>query len=404
MKNAATVKPTLYKHKKLKDGRHPVILQIIKDRKVKRISLGYSAFTTEWDFKKNQPSKKHPDQMELQAVISKKISDYTKQVLELDRKTDSYTADHIVTTVKRKASTATVVKYFDAVISDLKAANKIGNAEVYTLCRNQVSKFNNERDIRFSQIDYSWLTKFENACIERGCKKGTVSNYLRTLRALFNRAIKEKLLTPDIYPFKEYRVGKLKTATQKRALKVEQIAAIENAEVEYESRLWHSRNLFLFSYYTIGTNLADLASLTWVENIKGDRIVYERAKTKKLYNIVLTEKAFRIVDYYQTNRTDKYVFPIYSEDAHKTAEQRNNRLHKVMRQTNNDLRDIAALCGIAENVTTYVARHSAATILKRKGVSTAIISEILGHDSEETTQIYLDSFSNEVIDTAISML
>lgn len=403
MKNAASVKPTLYTHKKLKDGKHPIILQIIKDRKVKRISLGYAATKKEWDFKNNKPSKQHPHQLELQTLIDSKIAQYSKQVLELDRKTEVYTADNIIATVKRKASTATVLKYFDVVIAELKANNKVGNAEVYTLCRNLVSKFSNGKDLRFTQIDFTWLTKFENSCLERGCKKNTVSNYLRTLRALFNRAIKEKLITPDVYPFKDYRVGKLKTATQKRALKAEQIEAIENTKPEFETRLWHSKNLFLFSYYTVGTNLADLANLTW-ENIKGNRVTYERAKTKKLYNILLTDKALKILEYYKTIQVDNYVFPIYSENTHKTAEQRNNRLHKVMRQTNDDLRTLAGICGIEENLTTYVARHSAATILKRKGVSTSVISEILGHESEEVTQTYLDSFENSVLDTAVSLL
>lgn len=403
MKNAASIKPILYLHKELKDGKHPVMLQIIKDRKVRRISLGYSATKKEWDFKNNKPSKQHPHQLELQAVIANKISEYNKQVLDLDRKTEIYTTDNIIASVKRKANTATVVKYFDHVIAELKQANKIGNAEVYTLSRNVIVKFTGSKDIRFTQIDFAWLTKFENSCIERGCKKNTVSNYIRTLRALFNRAIKEKVITPEVYPFKDFKVGKLKTATLKRALALDQMQKIESLVLEPNTSLWHSKNIFLFSYYTIGTNLADLANLAW-ENIKNNRLTYERAKTKKSYNISLNEKANGILEIYRNLQTDKYVFPIYREDTHKTAEQKNNRLHKVMRQTNNDLRTIAAKCDIDENVTMYVARHSAATILKRKGVSVSVISELLGHETEEITQIYLDSFENSILDNATALL
>ena len=49
-------------------------------------------------------------------------------------------------------------------------------------------------------------------------------------------------------------------------------------------------------------------------------------------------------------------------------------------------------------------RHSYATVLKRSGVSTAIISESLGHSSEKVTQIYLDSFENSQIDEAMKNL
>ena len=75
-----------------------------------------------------------------------------------------------------------------------------------------------------------------------------------------------------------------------------------------------------------------------------------------------------------------------------------------MRQTNDDLREIAKLCHIEENLTTYVARHSAATVLKRIGVSTSVIKELLGHETEEITQTYLDSFENTVLDAAVNLL
>jgi site-specific recombinase XerD len=55
-------------------------------------------------------------------------------------------------------------------------------------------------------------------------------------------------------------------------------------------------------------------------------------------------------------------------------------------------------------LTTYVARHSQATIMKKAGIPTSIIKEIMGHSSERVTQIYLDSFDNEQIDNAMKKL
>ena len=403
MKNSASIKPILYIHKTLSNGKHPILLQVIKDRKVKRVSLGYSASKSEWDFKNNKPAKKYPYQVELDAVIKKKEAAFSKQAMTLDLETEDFTAETLVSNVKRKRSYATVLKYFDEVITQMKKANQIGNAEVYTLSRNSVKKFTNGIDLRFNQIDYLWLTKFEAECIERGCKQNTVSNYLRTLRALYNRAIKEKIISLDIYPFREYKIGKLNTATQKRALKLEQIEKIEKLELASDSRLLKSKYIFLFSYYTMGTNIVDIAGITW-DKIRDGRLQYKRAKTDKLYNITMNEKALAILEHYKALQTDKYIFPIYSEDIHTTAQQRNDRLHKVMRQTNDDLREIAKMCQIDENLTTYVARHSAATVLKRKGISTSYISELLGHETEEITQTYLDSFENAELDAAVNLL
>ena|GEM_PF-3507660 len=98
--------------------------------------------------------------------------------------------------------------------------------------------------------------------------------------------------------------------------------------------------------------------------------------------------------HYREQRTDNYIFPIYSEAVHITAKQKSNRLHRIMQRINEDLKEIARKCEINENLTTYVARHSAATILKHKGVSTTVISELLGHETESVTQVYLDSFES----------
>ncbi len=67
---------------------------------------------------------------------------------------------------------------------------------------------------------------------------------------------------------------------------------------------------------------------------------------------------------------------------------------------NRDLKEIGRLAKIDEPLTTYVARHSYATILRKSGVATAVISQAMGHDSEKTTKIYLESFENSVVDKA----
>lgn len=71
---------------------------------------------------------------------------------------------------------------------------------------------------------------------------------------------------------------------------------------------------------------------------------------------------------------------------------------------NKRLKEIGEDLGLPLTLTTYVARHSQATVLKRAGVSTAVIREIMGHSSERVTQIYLDSFDNEQIDNAMKHL
>ena len=138
------------------------------------------------------------------------------------------------------------------------------------------------------------------------------------------------------------------------------------------------------------------------DNIIDNRLVYFRKKTKKLIKLPLQEKAIRIIQYYQ-NKNRKYIFPILF-DTHVSELQKRYRIHDVIADINKYLKEIGKELNIPINLTTYVARHSFATVLKREGVSTSIICESLGHSSEKVTQIYLDSFENSQIDAAMQNL
>ena len=99
-----------------------------------------------------------------------------------------------------------------------------------------------------------------------------------------------------------------------------------------------------------------------------------------------------------------YLFPILDVKIHKTPLQKQNRIHKILGKVNTNLKLIATQLGVEGNLTTYVARHSFASVLKKSGVNIALISEALGHSDIATTQIYLDSFDNEQIDEAMQNL
>jgi site-specific recombinase XerD len=90
--------------------------------------------------------------------------------------------------------------------------------------------------------------------------------------------------------------------------------------------------------------------------------------------------------------------------VHRTEQQIFNRIVKVLRKVNRDLKEIGREAEISIPLTTYVARHTYATVLKREGVNVALISESLGHSNIQTTQIYLDSFENSQIDEAMKHL
>ena len=150
-----------------------------------------------------------------------------------------------------------------------------------------------------------------------------------------------------------------------------------------------------------GINFVDMAYLT-KENILDGRLVYTRHKTGKLIKLPLQEKAIELIQKYSKS-DNPYLFPILFS-YHKTEQQQRNRIHKVISKVNIRLKAIGKELGLPIDLTTYVARHSFATSLKRSGVSTSLICEALGHSSERVTQIYLDSFGNDQMEDAMKNL
>lgn len=228
----------------------------------------------------------------------------------------------------------------------------------------------------------------------------TISTRIRHLRAVFNLALLEHAIKSDCYPFHIYKVSKLNRATAKRALSKTDIQNI----MEYQGKSPMEQlaiDLFIFSYICAGINFIDMAKLKQ-SNIQENQLVYNREKTKKLIIVPLQEPAMQIIEKY-SNGKSPFIFPILS-NFHKSEVQIANRLHKVLAKINKHLKEIGVKLNLPIPLTTYVARHSFATVLKRAGVSTSIISESLGHSSERITQVYLDSFDKEQIDTAMKAL
>ena len=139
------------------------------------------------------------------------------------------------------------------------------------------------------------------------------------------------------------------------------------------------------------------------ENLRDNRIAYKRQKTGKRISFILQPYAIEILKRYES-RSDNYIFPILDDSNHKTVEQQIRRIKKITYVVNKNLKKIGEVIGLSIPLTTYVSRHSFATILKRSGVNITIISEALGHSDLKTTQIYLDSFENSQIDEAMKNL
>ena len=392
-----TIKVLCYKSKTLSNGEHPLMLCVCKDKKRKYQSLGISVSAIHWDFKNNRLKEDSPDYARIQLIIDSEISKIKRKALDNRLEGKEFTATTLLETAD-KQPIQTVGELYLKHIDNLKRENRVRYAGMYQVSYNSFVKFNKHLDIPFIDIDILWLKRYEQWMKSQNFAINTIGTRLRHLRVIFNQALDMKLITTDNYPFRAYKVAKVSQQTAKRALSKEDIVNIINYKGKSKLEIL-AIDVFAFSYFTAGINFIDMALLK-SENIMDSRIIYYRHKTKKRIIVPLQQKAIELIEKY---RGGAYLFPILSE-YHKTEIQKADRLHKVLSKVNKYLKRIGEELKLPISLTTYVARHSYATVLKRSGVPTSIISESLGHSTERITQVYLDSFGNEQMNEAMKNL
>ena len=398
---STSVKVILYSSKTLKNGEHPVMLRVIKNRKPKYLSTGFNCSKELWDEKSNLPKKKHPLYNEAKLMIAQKVLEADKLVLELESDSKNLSASEITKKLKKsKSDNYLVLEYFDIVSERLSASAEIKNSKVYSDTKRNISLYTKGVDFSFSDVDYEFLKKFEEFLKAKKQAENSIYLYLRTFRALFNRAIKENVCHEKYYPFNKFSLSKYnKIKTQKRSITQIELDRIINLDLSNDNKLIDTRNIFLFSYYCRGINFIDISLLKW-ENINNGRLTYVRKKTKELFGMALLKPVLEIIEAYRPftyKNKDSYIFPIFN-DNHITPSALFNRREKMNKMINQNLKKIATLASIDQNLTIYVARHTFANIMKNKGVPNNYISEMMGHDSEATTKIYLQNFSDSVLD------
>jgi integrase/recombinase XerD len=406
----ATAKIIRYISKKPDDGRNPILLQIIAERKVKKMSLGNDFFCLgdQWDATKREFTRKFPNYKERNKTIKSlevRAVSIIDDFLRTGKPFTFKSFEDIFRGSDKKA--ANVFDFFDELIKEMNEKGKIGNRNAYSNTKRSLKKFVPNTKLVFSDIDYKFLTRFENQLLTTGCGESGVRFYMRTIKAVINTAIRRDCLSKELYPFKNqlnsdgYNFSHLKSTAQPRALSKADLDKIKNFSTSEEPHLNFAYKMFMFSYYSRGMNFLDMAELR-KKDIYNNRINYNRSKTGKQFSINLGEPLKMIINEFYTEGSD-FVFPIL-KNTHKTPQQMKDRINKMQNKVNQQLKEIAKILNIDVILTFYVARHSYATTLQRGNADVAKISEAMGHNDSSTTKAYLKRFENSEIDELDSLL
>ncbi len=290
------------------------------------------------------------------------------------------------------------IKLFRDYIAALKKEERLGTAATYNTTLN--SLLNIKANIRVNEITKSFLQRYEGLSRDKGHSETTIGINLRNIRTIVNVAIKEGYMKKDKYPFAGYSIPSGRNI--KKSLTWENIQALLHFHPEDEKQE-KALDLWKFSYLCNGMNIADIAQLQDC-HISGDFLQFQRTKSKRTakqrlpIRVALHPMAKEIIKKWKQS-DNPYIFNIFQPGL--SAVTQKNRIDRAIKKVNNNIQPVfkklEISIGSTNRITTYAARHSFATTLKRKGVPTDEISEYLGHSSLTTTRAYLDSFEDTLL-------
>lgn len=296
---------------------------------------------------------------------------------------------------KTKASKVqSFFKLVEACIQRLYEQDKSKTAENYACSLSQFKQFRKDQDISIKELSVNLMKDFQSYLIGKGLKMNTISLYMRMLRAAYNYALDEEIILVDKRPFRKVFTGQEKT--RKRAVKKNIVKQFMQADLSTDKKLEFARDMFLFSIYTQGMAFVDIAYLT-KDQIRYGCITYQRRKTNRRLNIIIHPCAQEIINKWSVKDPDcPYLFPI----LYNPKKKKYRKYCSALRMHNKRLARISTLLKIDEPLSSYVARHTWASLAKQNGIKVPVISEAMGHTNTETTAIYLTSLDLGVIASA----
>ena len=375
-----------------------IYYQVIHNRVVRQIYTDYKLFASEWQSHSEAvilyrvPNKRERNNHLLS--ISSRIrwdKDRLNKIIQTLSQSGTFVTDDIVMRFHDNRQELSFNAYISQQIARLKRLGKIRTPETYTAALRSFSSFMNDKEVLFDQLNADLFAEYEAYLKGRGNTPNTISFYMRILKAVYNRAV-EAGLTEQRHPFKSVYTGVEKT--MKRAISLNDLKRIKGLDLSLKPNLDYARDMFLFCFYTRGMSFIDMAYLR-KKDLQNGILSYRRRKTGQQLFIKWERCMQEIVDKYPVNETE-YLLPIITKRGEDYRKQYANELHRV----NHLLKKIGKQLDLPIPLTMYVGRHSWASIAKSRNVPISVISEGMGHDSENTTQIYLASLDTSVVDKA----
>ena len=372
-----------------------VYYQVIHNRTVRQIRTAYRLFTSEWDSEAGKVIT-HQGTEERISVLKSVAEGIRCDMQRLRQVADTlaaspsgYTADEVVAAFHARRTDASLQNFMQQCIAKLIRMGRTGTANGYKSTLNSFMRFRKGQDIMLNAIDSDVMQLYEAHLRLTNVARNSSSFYMRNLRTVYNMAI-EQQLTPQRTPFAHVYTGIDKTV--KRALSLSQIRQLKNADLTDNPAQALARDMFMFSFYTRGMALADMANLT-TANLRNGYLVYRRQKPRQELHVKWEPCMQEIVDRYP--RQSPFLLPLI-----KSEEDKRDQYKLTQQRVNHNLKKLSERLGLPHPLTMSMARHSWASIANSKDIALSVIGEGLGYNSENATRIYLAQIDTSQVDRA----
>ncbi len=377
-----------------------IYYQVIHERVIRQIKTGYKIFSEEWDDHYSEvvtPKYNNFRTTHILAIKERIKVDQNRltQIIKSLNRRGSHSADDVVLTFEKQLNGVTLFNFMQSTIARLAELRKYRTSETYKTTLNSFIRFRGGEDLLLVDITSDMMMDYEAYLKDKGITNNSISFYMRILRAVYNRAVEQKLIEQR-HPFKKVYTGVGKTV--KRALPLKYIKRIKELDLTTQPDLMLTRDVFMLSFYLRGMSFVDMAYLR-IKDLQNGVVSYRRRKTGQQLHIKWEKCMQEILNRYPSFDTE-YLLPIIRDKEKDSRAQYINALSS----TNKRLKKIGEMAGVSAPLTHYASRHSWASIAKSRNIPISVISEGMGHDSEATTQIYLASLDSSVVDKANNLI
>lgn len=386
-----------------KEKIYRLALRVTSFRRRSYFYLGHNIDPNDWDERAEKVKKSHPKHQYLNRLIRKKYDQLDDIIYEAERVKKQLSAKQITDKIKGNKSSTSFFDLANEHVEDLEKSKKFNRAISDRSKAKMVKEFNKGKDLIFQEIDENFLRRFRNYLLnEKKNSERSVMNSYVLIRLLFNRAIRRGIVDQSLYPFGRDKILIKYPESRKIGLTEEEILKIDALDLEKHSSIWHTRNVFLFSFYLAGIRITDVLHLKW-NDIVEDRLFYRMKKNSKLDSLKLPEKAIEILNFYRAHKrfNNDFIFPELKKIGSDETLQKYSAIKGAIKTHNSNLKNIADLAEIDKKITNHIARHSFGNIAGDK-VSPQMLQKLYRHSHLSTTIGYQGNFIHASSDHALN--